>query len=600
MTIGRWYFLVYLSGYIMNRREFTQILAAASMANILPRTAFSKGLEQSSAEMYEIPSFGNARLLHMTDSHAQLLPIYFREPSVNIGITSENGRPPHLVGQHFLNYFGIKSNSLSAYAFTSLDFAHAANQFGKVGGYAHISTLVKKLRQSYGDQGRSLLLDGGDTWQGSATAYWTRGKDMVEASNILGVDVMTGHWEFTYKEEEVLENISEFKGEFLAQNIKVEEEALFEGAQAYDEDEGYAFKPYTIKTMGEHRVAIIGQAFPYTPIANPKRFIPDWTFGIQSQELQVLINNIRDTESPDAVILLSHNGMDVDLKLASTVTGLDVILGGHTHDGVPKPVEVKNSNGTTLVTNAGSNGKYLAVLDLELGKGRVKDYRYSLLPVFSNFIEPDPEMAAFIETTRKPYIDILSENLAVADQLLYRRGNFNGTFDQVICDALCKVNGADISLSPGFRWGTTVLPGQAITMEHVMDQTCITYPETYTNEMTGAQIKAILEDVCDNIFNLDPFYRQGGDMVRLGGMDYTCDPTEVIGKRISEMRLNNGQLLEASKKYKVAGWATVNSQSTGAPIWDVVADYLRDIQHVSLNKLNTPIIKNMEGNKGII
>ena len=594
------FFLVTLSGYIMNRREFTQILAAASMANIFPRTSFSKGHDNSSAEMYEISSFGNARILHMTDSHAQLLPVYFREPSVNLGIKSENGRPPHLVGQHFLDYFDIKSNSSSAHAFTSLDFTHAANQFGKVGGYAHLSTLVKKLRQTYGVQGQSLLLDGGDTWQGSATAYWTRGKDMVEASNILGVDIMTGHWEFTYSDTEVLENISEFNGEFLAHNVKVDEEALFDGVQAYDEDEGYAFKPYTMKPMGDHRVAIIGQAFPYTPIANPKRFIPDWTFGIQSDELQELITNIRDTESPDAIILLSHNGMDVDLKLAAKVTGLDVILGGHTHDGVPKPIEVSNLSGKTLVTNAGSNGKYLAVLDLELGQGRVKDYRYTLLPVFSNFIEPDPEMAAFIETTREPYLDILTENLAVADELLYRRGNFNGTFDQVICNALCEVNGADISLSPGFRWGTTVLPGQAITMEHVMDQTCITYPETYTTDMTGAQIKAILEDVCDNIFNLDPFYRQGGDMVRLGGMDYTCDPTEVIGRRITEMRLNNGQMISATKTYKVAGWATVNSQSTGAPIWDVVADYLRDIQYVSLSKMNTPIIKNMAGNKGII
>jgi sulfur-oxidizing protein SoxB len=584
----------------MNRREFAQILAAASVANIFPRTSFSKGLDASSADMYEMPNFGNARLLHMTDSHAQLLPVYFREPSVNIGITTENGRPPHLVGDHFLDYFGIKSNSISAHAFTSLDFTQAANQFGKVGGYAHLSTLVKKLRQSYGDQGRSLLLDGGDTWQGSATAYWTRGKDMVEASNILGVDVMTGHWEFTYKDDEVLENISEFNGEFLAHNVKVDEEALFDGAEAYDEDEGYAFKPYTMKAMGDHRVAIIGQAFPYTPIANPKRFIPDWTFGIQSDELQQLIDKVRETESPDAVILLSHNGMDVDLKLAATVTGLDVILGGHTHDGVPKPVAVKNSSGTTLVSNAGSNGKYLAVLDLELGKGRVIDYRYTLLPVFSNFIDADPEMASYIEKTRQPYLDILTENLAVADELLYRRGNFNGTFDQVICNALCDVNGADISLSPGFRWGTTVLPGQAITMEHVMDQTCITYPETYTRDMTGTQIKAILEDVCDNIFNLDPFYRQGGDMVRLGGMDYTCDPTAVMGKRITEMRLNNGEMISASKTYKVAGWATVNSQSDGAPIWDVVADYLREIQHVTLDKLNTPIIKNMEGNKGIV
>jgi sulfur-oxidizing protein SoxB len=584
----------------MNRREFTQLLAIASAANIFPRTAFSNHSESTPEGMYNVPKFGNARLLHITDSHAQLLPVYFREPSVNIGIHHEDGKPPHIVGKPFLDYFNMTAGTAQAHAFTSLDFVSCAKKYGKVGGYAYLSTLVKQLRQSYGADDRSLLLDGGDTWQGSATAYWTRGKDMVEASNILGVDVMTGHWEFTYQDTEVLENIEAFNGEFIAHNVKVNEDALFEGSPAYDEDTGNAFKPYTIKAMGEHRVAIIGQAFPYTPIANPKRFIPDWTFGIQSQELQQLIDEVKETEQPDAIILLSHNGMDVDLKLAATVSGLDVILGGHTHDGVPKPVHIKNATGKTLVTNAGSNGKYIGVLDLELGKGRVKDFRYTLLPVFSNYIEADPEMEAFINDVRAPYASQLAEPLAVSDDLLYRRGNFNGTFDQVICDALRQVNGADISLSPGFRWGTTVLPGQNITMEHVMDQTCITYPETYTRDMTGEQVKAILEDVCDNIFNLDPFYRQGGDMVRVGGMDYVCDPLAAFGERITNMTLDNGRAVEANKVYKVAGWATVNAQAEGAPIWDVVADYLRDKGQFSIEKMNTPKLLNMSGNKGII
>ena len=583
----------------MNRREFAQMLSLAGVGGLIPNVSFSIDESAGSEESYKVPNFGNARLLHMTDTHAQLLPVYFREPDVNIGVFGENGKPPHLVADHFLKYFGIQPGSREAHALTSIDFVKYAEQYGKVGGYSHLATLVKQLRQGYGETNRSLLLDGGDTWQGSATAYWTRGKDMVGASNLLGVDVMTGHWEFTYHEKEILENIAEFNGEFIAQNVKVSEDALFDGAEAYDEDNGYAFKPYTIKEMGDKRVAVIGQAFPYTPIANPGRFIPDWTFGIQAEELQELTDSIRESEKPDAVILLSHNGMDVDLKLAATVSGIDAIMGGHTHDGIPQPIVIENSKGKTLVTNAGSNGKFLAVLDLDLGKGHVKDFRYKLLPIFSNFIKPDPEMESYISTLRKPYEEKLSEKLIVTDELLYRRGNFNGTFDQVICDALRENSGADIALSPGFRWGTSVLPGQAITMENVMDQTCITYPETYSREMKGEQIKAILEDVCDNIFNIDPFYRQGGDMVRVGGMDYVCDPVAQVGQRISEMTLDNGKTIDANKTYKVAGWATVNSESTGAPIWDVVADYLRSKKCLSIEKLNVPKLKNMEGNKGM-
>jgi len=583
----------------MNRREFTKLLAIASASGLFPRSVFSNAEKSSVREFFNVPNFGNTRLLHITDTHAQLLPICYREPDTNIGLNDENGKPPHLVGKHFLKYFDIEPGSLEAHALTSIDFVKYAKQYGKVGGYAYLSTLIKQLRKEYGEDNRSLLLDGGDTWQGSATAYWTRGKDMVEASNLLGVDVMTGHWEFTYHDREVLENVEKFNGKFIAQNIKVKEEALFEGAPAYDEENAYAFQPYVIKEMGDKRIAIIGQAFPYTPIANPSRFIPDWTFGIQAEDLQYLIDSIRETKKPDAVVLLSHNGMDVDLKLAATVSGLDVILGGHTHDGIPRPILVKNTKGKTLVTNAGSNGKFLAVLDLELGKGHVKDFRYHLIPVFSNLIKPDPVMETYINQLRMPYKKQLNEKLALTDTLLYRRGNFDGTFDQVICDALREVNDADIALSPGFRWGTTVLPGQVITMEDVMSQTCITYPETYSRKMKGKQIKAILEDVCDNIFNEDPFYRQGGDMVRVGGMDYVCDPTANAGQRISEMTLNNGEKIEADKFYKVTGWATVNSQATGAPIWDVVSNYLRSKKELEIKKWNVPKLKNVEGNKGL-
>ena len=572
----------------MNRREFVQLMTTAAAAGFtLPAAQAS-----SSTDLYQVEKFGNVRLMHITDVHAQLQPIYFREPNVNMGIGAAHGKAPHVVGQSLLKKYGIPPDPQLLHAYTYLDFAQLADKYGKVGGFAHIATLVQRLRSEYGSD-KTLLMDGGDTWQGSGTALWTRGMDMVGACNQLGVDVMTGHWEFTYKDKEVLDNIKAFNGEFLAQNIKLTDEALFDEKPSYDEDSGHAFKPYTIKSMGEHRVAVIGQAFPYTPIANPRRFIPDWTFGIQDESLQQLVDQIRDTEKPDCVVLLSHNGMDVDLKLASRVTGIDVIFGGHTHDGMPAPSVVRNKSGKTLVTNAGSNGKFVAVMDLELGKGKVKGFKYNLLPVFSRLITPDPEMTRYITGVRKPYQEKLSEELATADETLYRRGNFNGTFDQVICDALRTVGDAQISLSPGFRWGTSVLPGQKVTMEHVLDQTCITYPETYVREMSGEEIKLILEDVADNLFNEDPYYQQGGDMVRLGGMDYAIEPKQKMGKRITSMQLDDGSSIEADKKYKVAGWATVGSKSPGAPIWDVVSEYLRDQKTIKVDKLNTPVIKGL-------
>src|SRR5215813_12623245 len=498
----------------IRRRDFLKMSATAALASSRPRFARAA---VDNPSVYEIERFGNARILHITDTHAQLRPVYFREPSVNIGVGDMQGRPPHLVEKAFLDRFGISPDSADAYASTSLEFEKSAARFGKLGGFAHLKTLIDKLRNDVG-QRNSLLLDGGDLWQGTGLANTMQGADMVEAANLLGIEAMTGHWEFTYGAQALRDNLSHFKGEFLAQNVFLTEEAAFNDAKAFDPASGRVFKPSTIKEIGGHRVAVIGQAFPYVPIAHPKRFTPDWTFGIRDDELQKLVTAHRDNDKVDAVLLLSHNGMDVDLKLASRVTGIDVILGGHTHDAVPLPIAVSNAGGVTLVTNAGSNGKFLAVLDLEMTKGKILDVRYRLLPVFSELLKPDAAMAALIDKMREPYANAYVEKLGTADRLLYRRGNFSGTMDQLICDALRAELDAEIALSPGFRWGTTALAGQPLTMEDIFTETAITYPATYVQKMTGAQIRDVLEDVCDNLFNVDPYYQQGGDMVRVGGL----------------------------------------------------------------------------------
>ncbi len=553
----------------IRRREFLKLTGAAALAGVVPRV----GRSADNAGVYDLEHFGNARILHITDTHAQLLPVFFREPSVNLGIGAMQGQPPHLVGRAFLDRFGIRPDSADTYAFTFLDFEKSAVRFGKLGGFAQLKTLIERLRSDVGHE-RSLLLDGGDLWQGTGLANAMQGADMVEAANLLGIEAMTGHWEFTYGEKALRSNLDRFKGEFLAQNVFLSEEAKFNDAKAFDPASGRVFKPATIKEIGGHRIAVIGQAFPYVPIAHPKRFTPDWTFGIRDEELQKLVGGLRSNDKVDAVVLLSHNGMDVDLKLASRLTGIDVILGGHTHDAVPQPIPVINSGGTTLVTNAGSNGKFLGVLDLELAKGKVSDARYRLLPVYSELLKPDPAMQALIDKMREPHAARYTERIATSDRLLYRRGNFSGTVDQLICDALRGELGAEIALSPGFRWGTSILPGQPLTMEDVLSETAISYPETYVQKMTGGQIKDILEDVCDNLFNADPYYQQGGDMVRVGGMTYTCTPAESIGHRVSGLRLDSGRPLEAGKSYKVAGWASVNEQQ-GMPVWDVLARHLR-------------------------
>ena len=568
----------------MNRREFLQILAAASAAGF---ALDSRELlaAQDGRTLYDLPRFGNVSLLHFTDCHAQLQPIYFREPNVNLGIGGTRGKAPHLVGEHLLKAFKIKPGSVEAHAFTYLDFEKAAKAYGKVGGFAHLATLVKRLRAS---RPGALLLDGGDTWQGSATALWSKGQDMVDACKLLGVDMMTPHWELTLGAERVQEIVKkDFAGkvEFLAQNVKTTDFG------------DPVFKAYALREINGVPVAVIGQGFPYTPIANPRYLIPDWTMGIQDEEMQKVVNEARG-KGAQAVVVLSHNGMDVDLKMASRVTGIDAILGGHTHDGVPAPSIVKNAGGQTLVMNSGSNGKFLSVLDLDVRGGKVQGFRYKLLPVFSNLLPPDAEMAAYIDKVRAPHLAKLEEKLAVSEGLLYRRGNFNGSWDQLILDAMMDVKGAQIGFSPGFRWGTSILPGQTITFEHVMDQTAITYPYSTLSDMSGEMIKNVLEDVCDNLFNADPYKQQGGDMVRVGGMSYACEPSAAIGNRIRDMRLD-GKPIEAGKTYKVAGWAPVAEGATGEPIWEVVSKWLRDKKVVSPRKLNNPKLLGVGGNPGL-
>ena len=559
----------------MHRRDFLHLLATASAAG-LPIAPRDLQAQSDDTDLYDVPPFGNVGLLHLTDCHAQLLPVYYREPDMNLGTGTAAGKPPHLTGEALLRAFNIPRGSPQAYAFTYLDFAHAAKLYGKVGGFAHLATLIKKLRAQ---RPGALLLDGGDTWQGSATALWTDGEDMAQAAVALGVDIMTAHWEFTYgarRVQELIDGPLHGHIDFVAQNVRTSDFG------------DPVFASYVLREVNGVPIAIIGQAFPYTPIAHPRHFVPDWTFGIQEERLQSIARAVR-TQGAQVVILLSHNGMDVDLKLASRVTGVDAILGGHTHDGVPVAIEVPNASGKTLVTNAGSHGKFLGVLDLDVRGRRIDSYRYRLLPVFANLLAPDPQMQQLIERLRAPFASRLSEPLARTDGVLYRRGNFNGTFDDLILDALLETYDAQIALSPGFRWGTSLLPGDTITREALMNMTAITYPYTTMNDMTGAAIKAVLEDVCDNLFNPDPYYQQGGDMVRVGGLAYSCDPYEKMGRRIGDLRIN-GKPIDANQRYKVAGWAPVAEGASGTPIWDVVEAWLKRRNVVVAKKPNRPML----------
>ncbi|WP_226580559.1 thiosulfohydrolase SoxB [Acuticoccus sediminis] len=507
--------------------------------------------------LLDMASTGNVTLVHVTDIHAQLKPIYFREPSVNIGVGAAAGQPPHVTGADFLELYGIAPGSPDAYALTSEDFAALARTYGSMGGMDRVATVVKRIRAERGDN--MLLLDGGDTWQGSYTANQTLGQDMVDVMNALQPDAMTGHWEFTYGMDRVQEVIDGLPFPFLGANIFDAEwdEPAFEAVRTFEK--------------GGVKVAVIGQAFPYTPIANPRWMIPNWSFGIREEEIARHVEEAR-ADGAELVVLLSHNGFDVDRKLASRVEGIDVILTGHTHDALPEPVKV----GRTLLVASGSNGKFVSRLDLDVSGGEVKNYAYRLIPVFADVITPDADMAALIDELRAPYRDELARELATADDLLYRRGNFNGTLDDVICRALLEQRDAEISLSPGFRWGTTLLPGQTITVEDLHNGVAMTYPAAYRVPMTGAQLKAIMEDVADNILNPDPYYQQGGDMVRVGGMSYAVDPNAGMGARIGAMTMVSGEPVDPEREYIVAGWASVNEGTEGPPIWDVMEAYFAD------------------------
>ena len=539
---------------MLTRRDFIQ-LAAATTALSAATGGFSRALAQqrlSQDDLLRFEPLGQVTLLHFADIHAQLMPVHFREPEINIGVGAAKGEPPHLTGRQLLERFKLAPGGGEAFALTHVDFAALAKSYGKVGGLDRMATLVKAIRAAR--PGRVLLLDGGDTWQGSYTSNQSKGADMVEAMNALGVEAMTAHWEFTYGADRVKELVEKLEFPFLAGNVRDTE---------WNED---VFKATQVFERGGLRIAAIGQAFPYTPVANPRYLIPKWSFGIQEERVARHVEAAR-AGGADLVVLLSHNGFDVDRKLAARVKGIDVILTAHTHDALPAAIEV----GKTILIASGSHGKFLSRLDLEVKEKRVVGYRYRLIPLFADAIRPDPAMAAVIARIRAPHEAHLKKVLGNTETLLYRRGNFNGTFDDLICQALLSEREAEIALSPGFRWGVSILPGADITAEDVYTQTAITYPNAYRTEMTGAFLKEVLEDVADNLFNPDPYYQQGGDMVRAGGLAYTIDINQPIGKRISAMTLlRTGKPIEAGKNYAVAGWASVNEGTQGPPIWDVV------------------------------
>ncbi|MBX2830859.1 MAG: thiosulfohydrolase SoxB [Rhodospirillales bacterium] len=544
---------------MFSRRQFLQWAAVTTAATgymgSLTRVAAQQRLTQD--DLLKFDSKGTITLLHFTDVHAQLKPVYFRPPSENYGVGAFEGIPPHLVGQDFLSHFGLERGSALAYAHTMVDYVDMAKTYGRLGGLDRTATLVKAIRAERGDS-NVLFLDGGDTWQGSYTSLKTNGQDMVDCMKLLKPDAMVGHWEFTFGEDRVKEIVDDMGYPFLASNIFDTEwdEPVFEHTAFYE--------------TGGHKVAVIGQAMPYTPIANPRWMIPNWSFGIRPEVIQGNVDAAREAGAA-VVVLLSHNGFDVDQKLATVVKGIDVILTGHTHDAVPEAIKIEN----TLLLSSGSHGKYLGRVDLEVKGGRVTDYNSTLIPVFADVVAPDKEMAAKIDEVRAPYEAECNRVIGKTDGLLYRRGNFNGTWDDLICQGIMEERDAELAFSPGFRWGTTLLPGNDITIDDLYNQSSMNYPSVYRLEFTGTQIKEILEDVCDNLFNKDPFFQQGGDMVRVGGMAYSCAPKETIGNRISNMTvIKTGEPIEADRKYVVAGWASVNEGVEGPAVYDLMENYI--------------------------
>ncbi len=548
---------------MISRRDFLQVSMAASALygasgfGKWARLAAQQSLTQD--QLLEFETFGNISLIHVTDIHAQLKPIYFREPEINLGIGDARGQMPHVTGAAFRKAYGIEDGSPSAYALTYNDFSALAKTYGRVGGLDRVSTVINAIRA---DRPDALLLDGGDTWHGSYTCYQTAGQDMVNVMNALKPDAMTFHWEFTLGSDRVNEIVEGLPFAALGQNI----------FDAEWDEPAELFQPYKFFDRGGAKVAVVGQAFPYMPIANPGWMFPEYSFGIRDENMQAMVDEVRDAGA-DVVVVLSHNGFDVDKKMAGRVQGIDVILSGHTHDALPEPVLV----GKTHIIASGSNGKFVSRVDLDVRDGQMMGLKHKLIPIFSDVIAPDPAITALINDQRAPYEATLSEVIGKTDSLLYRRGNFNGTWDDLICDALINEREADIAMSPGVRWGPSILPGQDITREDIWNVTSMSYPNAYRTEMTGEFIHVILEDVGDNLFNPDPYYQQGGDMVRVGGLGYRIDVTKPQGQRISDMTLlKTGEAIDAAKTYVVAGWASVNEGTEGPPIWDVVENHIRD------------------------
>ena len=559
---------------MFSRRDFLQVgmatsaIYGASGFGSFSRLAAQQKLSQD--DLLQFDTYGNVSLIHITDIHAQLKPIYFREPEINLGVGSALGQVPHVTGANFRKLYGIDDGSPSHYALTHNDFSALAKEYGRVGGLDRVATVVKSIRA---DRPDAILLDGGDTWHGSYTCHHTQGQDMVNVMNALNTEAMTFHWEFTLGSDRIHEIIDTLPFPALGQNIFDAE---------WDEPAEY-FKPYTFFERGGSKIAVIGQAFPYMPIANPSWMFPEYSFGIRDENMQAMVDEVRGLGA-DLVVVLSHNGFDVDKKMASIVTGIDIILSGHTHDALPEPVLVND----TVIVASGSNGKFVSRIDLDVRNGQMMGFKHKLIPIFSDVITPDPDMAALIDGERAPYIDQLSEVIGQSDSLLYRRGNFNGTWDDLICQALIEEREADISMSPGVRWGPSILPGQDITREDIWNVTSMSYGKVYRTEMTGEFIHIILEDVADNLFNPDPYYQQGGDMVRIGGMGYRIDINKPQGERITELTLlKTGEKIDPSKTYVVAGWASVNEGTEGPQVWDLVENYIRRNGIVKVNPNNS-------------
>ena len=560
-----------------SRREFIQLASVSAMLLATkPWNSVAAKQKLKMEDLLEFDTKGQVTLLHLTDMHGQLNPVYYRPPSENFGVGKFEGIPPHLVGEAFLEHFGILPNTPLAYAHTMVDYVPLAMEYGKLGGIDHTSTLIKAIRSERGND-KVLLLDGGDTWQGSYTSLKTQGEDMVEVMKALGTEAMVGHWEFTFGQERLKELIDKLEYPFLGGNVFDTEwdEPVFDSTAFFEK--------------GGVSVAVIGQHFPYTPIANPSYMVKDWSFGIRPEVLQKNVDKAK-RQGAEIVVLLSHNGFDVDQKLASMIEGIDVILTGHTHDAIPKGIRIKD----TLLLSSGSHGKYLGRVDLKVKNGKVVETSSNLIPVFSDVVAPDQEMTKLIKKIRSPYEKECNRIIGKTDNLLYRRGNFNGSWDDVICDAIMQERDTEISLSPGFRWGTTLLPGQNITIDDIYSQTSMNYPEVYRIEMTGKTIKDLLEDVCDNIFNPDPFFQQGGDMVRVGGLSYSCNPKNKIGNRINNLRIISSDIpLESNQKYVVGGWGSVNKNVKGPAIYNLLENFISEKKVIKASRRETVKIVGM-------